>query len=280
MARVIVFIHEFDRFTNWRWPFAPRGLYMLYDVLRALEKFGHSWRVVAGPSRVPGDVALLHVDATLVGEEYLALRDYYPRTVNFGTGDISKRQVSNMLLARGDQWDGPVIVKSDLNCFGASERTHNKRARRAGRPIPHPHLPLQRPYRVLNGVSDVQAEVWNDPHLVVERFVPERDADGSYAIRRWVFMGPRERCTRQVTMDAVSRAGRVIRLEHVEVPDKLRSERERLGFDYGKFDFVIHDGEPVLIDANRTPGVARAVNEMVKSGARNLAEGLDALIRE
>ena len=122
--------------------------------------------------------------------------------------------------------------------------------------------------------------MWDDADLVVERFVPERDRDGGYAIRRWVFMGPNERCTRQVTMDAISRAGGVTRLEHVEVPEQLRSERERLNFDYGKFDFVIHDGEPMLIDANRTPGVASAVNAMVKSGARNLAEGLNALVTQ
>jgi hypothetical protein len=29
--------------------------------------------------------------------------------------------------------------------------------------------------------------------------------------------------------------------------------REALGFDYGKFDYVEHDGEPILLDANKTP---------------------------
>ena len=37
-------------------------------------------------------------------------------------------------------------------------------------------------------------------------------------------------------------------------------------------------GEPVLLDANRTPGVARAIQPLMKEGARNLAEGLHELL--
>jgi hypothetical protein len=40
----------------------------------------------------------------------------------------------------------------------------------------------------------------------------------------------------------------------VPVPDDLRETRRRLGFDYGKWDFVLHEGRAVLIDANKTPG--------------------------
>jgi hypothetical protein len=27
-----------------------------------------------------------------------------------------------------------------------------------------------------------------------------------------------------------------------------------MGFDYGKFDYVMQEGQPVLLDANKTPG--------------------------
>ena len=30
--------------------------------------------------------------------------------------------------------------------------------------------------------------------------------------------------------------------------------REQMGFDYGKFDYVIHEGKPILLDANKTVG--------------------------
>ena len=29
---------------------------------------------------------------------------------------------------------------------------------------------------------------------------------------------------------------------------------KRMKFDYGKFDYVMHEGKPVLLDANKTPG--------------------------
>jgi hypothetical protein len=40
----------------------------------------------------------------------------------------------------------------------------------------------------------------------------------------------------------------------------------------------MHDGEPVLLDANRTPGVAAAIRPLMEAGAPKLAEGLGELI--
>jgi hypothetical protein len=59
------------------------------------------------------------------------------------------------------------------------------------------------------------------------------------------------------------------------VPEALRAERARLGFDYGKFDFVVVDGEAVLLDANRTPSAPPPSAAMDRSNA-HLAGGLDA----
>ena len=40
------------------------------------------------------------------------------------------------------------------------------------------------------------------------------------------------------------------------VPEELRQTRRQLGFDYGKFDYGVVNGEVVLYDANRTPGAS------------------------
>jgi hypothetical protein len=40
---------------------------------------------------------------------------------------------------------------------------------------------------------------------------------------------------------------------HSDVPEELRRRRAELGFDYGKFDYIVHEGRPRLLDANRTP---------------------------
>jgi hypothetical protein len=40
----------------------------------------------------------------------------------------------------------------------------------------------------------------------------------------------------------------------------------------------MHEGEPILLDANRTPGMSPTLTQYMKDGARNLAEGLAGLI--
>jgi hypothetical protein len=280
MAAIVIVTHEYDVFAYRRFPSPVIGSpYLLFDVLRHMERFGHSWRVTKGPKPVPGDVALLHVDSTVVDPEYVSLQSHYAKTFNFGVTDISKRKVSRMVLSRGDPWDGRVIVKGDLNSQARMETTHNEMAQRAGRPLPHPGVTKTDSYRVLDCLADVEEEVWDDPSLVVERFIPEPDEDGGFVLRTWVFLGNRERCTRMVSTDPISKAAAVLRYEPAEVPEKLRVERERLNFDFGKFDFVMHEGEPVLFDANKTPGVATAILPLMKAGALNLAEGFDALVR-
>ena len=283
MASLVIVTHEFDAFA-YRLPQAPEKVvspYLLFDVLRHLETMGHSWRVATGASPLPGDAALLHVDSTIVHEEYLALRSRYACTINFGTADISKRKVSRSLLNEDDSWDGPVIIKANLNNSAIMEDIHNRKALRLGRSVPHPGVSRCAEYRVVSSLRNVPEGVWEDPALVVERFVPEPADEGDgFVLRTWVFMGPRERCTRMVTPTSLSKAGDVIRYEAIQVPPELRAERERLKFDFGKFDFVMHDGAPILLDANRTPGVAAAIRPMMKAGARNLAEGLNALLKQ
>ena len=279
MARLVVVIHQFDVFRIQVHSTGKIGSpYLLFDVLKHLETLGHSVHVSRGPEPVEGDAALLHVDSTIVEKPYLDLARHYRRTINFGTGDISKRATSRLLLAKGDSWDGPVMVKSDLNNGATMEDHHNREAAKMGLPLPHPGVTKAESYRVLNSLAEVEDGVWSDPTRVVERFLPEHDKEGGYVLRTWVFMGSRERCTRVVTANQVSKAGAILRYAPAEVPEELRREREQLGFDFGKFDFVIHDGRPVLLDANRTPGVARRLQSVMEKGARNLAEGLNELL--
>ena len=281
VARLVVITHEHDFFA---WPDPASGRigspYLLRGVLHELEKLGHDWVLTRGPQRPPGDVVLLHVDATVVDEEYLSLRSDYAGSINFDVVDISKRKISRQLLNPGDDWTGPVIVKGNLNCGGQMEAKHNRRAQSLGLPEPHPGVVEWSDYRVLAGLDEVEDEVWANPALVVERFLPERDEAGGYAYRTWVFIGPRERCNRFVTGEPISKGAGILRYEAAEIPDSLREERARMGFDIGSFDFVVHDGKAILLDANRTPGVTPTLSDMIAAGNANLAEGLDLLIRE
>ncbi len=278
MATLVIITHQFDLFFVRKAATGPRvSPYLLFDVIKELRAMGHAIKIVRGPKAPRGDAALYHVDATLASPEYLDLASHYPRTINFRTGDISKRTISRLLLSKGDRWEGPVIVKADFNNRAIIETLHNRRAALLGLPLPHPRVRETEQYRVVDSIAGVGDEVWSDPSLVVEKFIAEPDEDG-FALRTWVFMGKRERCTRLVTAERISKAADVLKYDAVEVPAQLRADRERLGFDFGKFDFVMHDGEPILLDANRTPGIAQAIQPMLQKGALNLAEGLHELL--
>lgn len=273
MSHIVVFTHEYDSFGDPHWPFSPAaGGYLLMRVLRAAEAMGHTWRVVKGPHPCVGDAALLHVDATVAPLDYARLGADFPCAVNFAALDLSKRKVSDAVLAPYDAWDGPVIIKSNLNFGGQPERMHNRIAKRRHRPLPHPGASFTPAYTVLNHKGEVASAVWSDPTRVVERFIPERVGEG-YAMRVCLFMGAYERCMRHISRSPIIKAANTLRIEPVDVHPALREKRRRLGFDYGKFDYVEHDGEAILLDANRTPGGApRSI------GAVDFARGLDELI--
>ncbi len=279
MARIVVITHEYDSFLRPRrfWQ-RPAGNYLLFGVLQALSRRGHRCRVAAGLHPPPADAAILHVDSTHIAAPYLALAARYPVTLNFGTADISKRRVSGALLTRNATWPGPVIVKTDLNHMGQPEAAHNAVARGRGHNPPHATAPPPAAYPVLASIAEVAAPIWDNPALVVERFIPEPDPQG-HALRTWVFLGNRERCSRHVAADPMVKATNSIARTAVPVPDALRAERARLGFDYGKFDFVLENGVPVLLDANRTPGHPPSTGPTARTNAETLADGLENLLR-
>ena len=266
MTRIAIITHKFDKF--------PRRSYLLGSILKEVEQAGVEVEVTHGHrSFVKADLAILHVDATVVDPEYTALAKRYPRTVNLGIRNIRKSLISGAALSRGDSWDGPVIVKTELNARGAPEFYHNQVAAMRGKPAPHPQVTVLQDYALYDRARDVPQAVWNDPNLLVEKFMPEHDPRG-FALRTWCFMGARETCSRCVSAEPVVKGADVIVRELAPVPDALRERRARLGFDYGKFDFVVHGGQPILFDANFTPTVPQNLSEELSLSAKELAQGL------
>lgn len=252
--------------------------YMLGPVLQQAAAMGHRITVCRGrpPRPVEADLAIMHVDLTAVPPDYLEFGRTFPLCVNLEAADISKRSIGDAGLADGDAWPGPVIVKSDFNYRAIPELRLNAAAQAAGRPVPYPGLRDSYDYSVYTSLEDVPPAAKADPTLVVERFMPERTESG-YAVRFWTFSGEAERCSRVFSNEPVVKSDNQTGFEFVEVPDRLREIRAELGFDYGKFDFVVRDGEPVLLDANNTPGAPP-----VPKGAawpKDYAEGLIRLAR-
>ncbi|MDG4909766.1 hypothetical protein P9228_25605 [Mesorhizobium sp. WSM4898] len=281
MARIAVITHEFDRFQSRRGLLWRRDSpYMLFDLLEELKRRGHSVQVLSGTSAKPAaDIAVLHVDATVTSPDYVEYARAFPFCLNLGAADISKRRISGAVVGKDDGWKGQVIVKSSLNHRGTPEQQLNRRARRAGKPMPFPGVQSFDKYEIHASLADVPAELFGREDLIVERFIPEPEPDG-FAARFWLFCGERERCTRHVSPQSLVKGDDTIRREAVPVPDELRALRRKLGFDYGKFDFVMHEGRAVLLDANKTPGRARNLSSFIAAGNANLADGFEGLIRQ
>lgn len=274
MAHIVVIVHLHDEFQG--------EDYLLHHLIDHWMRGGHRITVARGLSEWPAaDIAILHVDLTVVPQAYAQAAKKYPVVVNGAALDIRKRHVSRNILRPGADWHGPVILKTDLNCRGVREARLLKIVEGQGA-VADESLAgtvwLQGQYPILESPHAVRSETWNNPGVVVEKFLPERDERG-YWTRVWAFFGDRERCTRYLAHGPIVKSKSMIAAEPASVPPELRRERERLGFDYGKFDFVIHGGEPVLLDANRTPWAPprNAVNDASNA---NLARGLDALLRQ
>jgi len=237
---------------------------------------GHAVDIVHGIRDLPpADLAILHVDLSVVPPAYRDAAKRYPRVLNGAAVDIRKRRVSRILLARDSDWPGRVLVKSDLNCSGWPEWRLRGRYLELGRDVPQVPEPVNP--KVYRSLATVPEDVWADPFLVVERFIPEREGE-NYAIRHWIFLGDRERCKRCLSPDPIIKGSNIVAVEDAPVPDEIRSERKRLGLDFGKMDFIVRDGRPFLFDANKTPG---PVPDSAEGGlAEHLAGGIDTFLAE
>jgi hypothetical protein len=275
MPRIVIITHTYDDFKTRH--------YLLRHIAEIWVQSGYRVSVVAGLGTWPdADIAILHVDLSLLPEAYVEAAKRYPVVLNDATTDIRKQQVSRNLVRPNDGWTGPVIIKTDLNSSGGPERRILKRMRNGSRSHDVPPAAtssiVNGEYRIVDSPSAVPDSDWEDQSLVVERFLPERDARG-YWTRVWVFLGDRERCSRYLAPDPLVKSKNILLREPAPVPDALRAERRRLGFDYGKFDFAICNGEAVLFDTNRTPWAPRPADRAALHASNaDLAQGIETCL--
>lgn len=257
-----------------------------------LEELGTVWRdrgirltVIQGPrDRIEADALFLHVDLTKIPVDYISFIEQQSIVINRHVTDISKRLVSRNIVNAPGGHDGPVIVKTDANCGGfetppSLEPVRRYRESIRGRiPSPWSRKSLLRKYRVYDSPESVPAGVWKNPNLVVERFRPER-SNGSYCLRTWLFLGDQERIARFYSHSPVVKSTNIIGRDVLtDVPSDLREMRRALGFDYGKFDFAVVDGETVLYDTNRTPTIGSIPREQYYPWLGKLADGLGTFL--
>ncbi len=133
-------------------------------------------------------------------------------------------------------------------------------------------------YPVFERLRDVPDGVFRNANLVVERFLPERDGD-LYCLRYYYICGDREANVR-ITSPARVIKGSVSTSMTLEPPPRaMRELCQARGIEYGKLDYVIRDGEVVLLDINRTPATSALVRwQLLSTVVGELTEGLAGLV--
>ncbi|MEB2284833.1 MAG: hypothetical protein B6D46_12985 [Polyangiaceae bacterium UTPRO1] len=292
MTTISVLLHENDErfFTT---PYLARLL------VREWRHLGFAVEVRRGTEKAGlADLLVPHLDMTVTPDQYRDFIDRHPQALNRGVFDVSKSRISRNLRTRGDRYAGPVIVKTDRNFGGIPEvllgRRRGRRGllprlaaaivprlpRRLGRRIGWRHVAYLPPdrYPVFSSLPDVPAAVFDNPHLVVEKFLPESHR-GGYCVRYHYFLGDREVNLLVGSASPLVKAEAATYVEEIaSVPPELRALRRALAMDYGKFDYVVRDERVVLFDVNRTPAAALLEKFALSDAAvRELAPGILSL---
>ena len=297
MKRIVVLFHRRDRRRQVP-PAATRPgdgqrgkrVAMIHHLSRAWRQKGLDVTYVYGTrDRPKADLVIPHVDLTRIPPEYIEYLRAYPNVLNRNVADVSKRRVSRHLLTEDDDYRGPVIVKTDNNCRGTPERRMDnlvhpslrclrRAARRIwgerGRDLARTKT-LDR-YPVYPSLADVPREVFGNPALVVERFLPEEEG-GRYFVRYYVFLGDRSKNIRLAGSDRILKADNTVRVDDSQpVPDELVEARRLFGLDYGKMDYTVHHGAVTLLDVNPTPSAPGPAATEVAVAA--LSDGILSLL--
>ena len=275
--KISILLHQKDS------PGKP-NTHLIWGIARFWKEMGFRVEVLRGVagSKPQTDLLVPHIDLTRVPDEYIEYMAAVPHVLNRGITDISKRRISGNLLSRTDTYEAPVIVKTDRNCGGLPElrmsillRIEKRLSRLTGiRPSPFSAkstaLALD-DYFLFPNLRAVPPEVWSNPDLVVEKFIPERK-EPYYSIRVCLFLGNAILNRRLLSTSPIIK-GLPELSETIDVPEDLLKVRKRLGFDYGKIDYVVHQGKAHIIDANKTPGIL-AAPEVSASICGKLAKGV------
>ena len=241
--------------------------YEIGHMARYWREGGYEVAYLFGPdTSVRADICIVHVDLSVVPDAYIDFAYRFPVVLNGKITDIRKSRLSRYLVTPDCGFDGPVIVKTDLNYAGRPERslTHNRLTlfaqdvvapflRRAGRIVRHHH------YRVYDRFSQVPKKYVESEDFVIERYLPEI-VDGLRCVNYYKFFGDQHDCARSCSEDAVVVGCNTVRRVDIDVSEEVVDYRKELGIDFGKIDFCLHQGRAVIIDVNKTVGRSRRSN--------------------
>ena len=203
----------------------------------------------------------------------------------------AKSVISHQLITPEDHYEGPVIIKTEANFGGILEyllKKQNQKTATDNTPDDKTEvtwdnveaIPPEQ-YPVLKSISLVPDAVWNNPHLVVEKFLPERDEKGLYILRGCLFFGDKEVNLRVKSKFPVVKGSGIIEREILksDTPNQLKEMRKALKIDFGRLDYVINNGNIVLYDVNKTATLSHQASiEWADQILLPLSSGIEAYL--
>lgn len=269
--RIAIMVHEADARTG-------LGAPGVADLIPFWVEDGHTVIPLLGTETfVKADLILVHVDLSVVPEKYVEFAARYPIALNARVRDIRKSTFSRGLLRPGDPWTGPVIVKSDRN-YGGFPEAERGIPRLDGRGL-RPHFNNSLEYEVYNRLGDVPSDRFGSPDLVVQAFMPEME-EGRYYVRTYSFLGDRDTTQRAGSDHPIVKGHTATSFEPAMPHPDIVALRHRMGFDYGKFDYVEQGGKAIILDVNKTPGSIYRASPRILEARRIRAKGLYAYFKD
>lgn len=263
--RVLIILDQKDGYPE------RRG-YAIWTLADLWRDWGIRVEVYKGIDQPPeADLVFPHIDRTIVPQPYRDFLERQPRVVNRGVYDISKRTLSTLLIGPTDDYEGPVIVKTNFNSGGLAERYPGskrrstigdlgQRALRKVRLRREPDLATAtaiqpRKYPIFESIDDLPREVFGNDSLIVERFLPEREGE-LFVMRAYHFLGDAHTCRRIGSRLPIVKEKDSVINEEIPPHDEIVALRRQLGLDYAKIDYVVHDDRVTLLDVNPTVGLS------------------------
>src|SRR3954454_5762400 len=113
--------------------------FMLYAIAEVWREWNYSVSIGTTDS-IRGDVGIAHIDLTVIPRAFVPLNPLNRPYINRFFTDTSKRRLSRKLLCRDSDYNGPVMVKNNLDAMGLGDRVRTS----SMTPAPQPPLPESR----------------------------------------------------------------------------------------------------------------------------------------
>ncbi len=271
--------------------------YRIWHLAQVWKEWGIDVQLLLGANDpIDADVLIPQIDLSVLPRAYRFLQDSKSIVLNRNVLDISKSSFSRNLLSMQDEYDGSVIIKTNANSGGKPENlvvhTLPPRSRKIFLARQAMRLLIQFArtgsiqrlaytrtlksgnYPIYPSKRQVPRSVFKNRNLVVEKFLPEKNGAFYYS-RSYSFLGNEGLAVRLKSEYPVVKGPVVTGSEFISVDESIVAAQKALGFDYGKFDYVVHNGEAVLLDINPTPFLGTAYSREVQHRmVAQLAKGI------